>query len=166
SPPPRGAEGRRGGRAALHHRTGDARGGIVGRGATRDRPWRARGGGRAQRAALRDWDARCGARHRVRAGPGHRAWRRALVVTLPTVAALFAGVLLLTIATFILVASYNATVALRQRIDKAWSNIDVVLKQRHDQLPNLVQAVRGVMAFERDVLTGVARARAAYSPTA
>ena len=44
---------------------------------------------------------------------------------------------------FIVLSSYNAVVALRQRIDKAWSNIDVVLKQRHDQLPNLVAAVRG-----------------------
>lgn len=65
-----------------------------------------------------------------------------------------------------MLSSYNAVVALRQRIDKAWSNIDVALKQRHDQLPNLVAAVRGVMAFEQDVLTQVTRARAAYSPTA
>jgi LemA protein len=55
--------------------------------------------------------------------------------------------------------------ALRQRIDKAWANIDVVLKQRHDQLPALVSAVRGLMTFEQDVLGEVARARAAYSPT-
>jgi hypothetical protein len=56
--------------------------------------------------------------------------------------------------------------ALRQRIDKAWANIDVILKQRHDQLPALVAAVRGLMAFEQDVLTEVTRARAAYVPTA
>ena len=55
--------------------------------------------------------------------------------------------------------------ALRQRIDKAWANIDVVLKQRYDQLPALVAAVRGLLAFEQGVLTEVARARAAYSPT-
>ena len=67
---------------------------------------------------------------------------------------------------YIVLASYNAVVALRQRIDKAWSNIDVVLKQRHDQLPNLVAAVRGLMAYERDVLTRVTEARAAYVPTA
>ena len=67
---------------------------------------------------------------------------------------------------FIVLASYNAVVALRQRIDKAWANIDVVLKQRHDQLPNLVAAVRGLMAFEQDVLTEVTEARAAYAPTA
>ena len=86
-------------------------------------------------------------------------------MTPASVAALFAVGLLLLIVLFVVVTSYNAVMALRQRIDKAWSNIDVVLKQRHDQLPALVSAVRGVMAFEQDVLTEVARARAAYSPT-
>ena len=65
--------------------------------------------------------------------------------------------MLVAVVGFIVLASYNAVVALRQRIDKAWANIDVVLKQRHDQLPNLVAAVRGLMAFERDVLTEVTR---------
>jgi LemA protein len=87
-------------------------------------------------------------------------------VNFPALAAAFAAVLVVAIAGFIVLASYNAIVALRQRIDKAWSNIDVVLKQRHDQLPNLVAAVRDIMSFERDVLTEVTRARAAYSPTA
>jgi LemA protein len=73
--------------------------------------------------------------------------------------------LVVVIVGFIVVASYNAVMALRQRIDKAWSNIDVALKQRHDQLPALVAAVRGAMAFEQEVLSEVARARAAYSPT-
>ena len=82
-----------------------------------------------------------------------------------TFAALFAVVLVVVIVGFIVVASYNAVMALRQRIDKAWSNIDVALKQRHDQLPALVAAVRGAMAFEQEVLTEVTRARAAYSPT-
>ena len=81
------------------------------------------------------------------------------------IAATFALSLVALIVGFLLVATYNAVVALRQRIDKAWSNIDVVLKQRHDQLPALVAAVRGVLAFEQDTLTEVTRARAAYSPT-
>ena len=81
-------------------------------------------------------------------------------------AATFAVAVVLVVLTFIVVASYNAVVALRQRIDKAWANIDVVLKQRHDQLPNLVAAVRGLMAYERDVLTRVTEARAAYAPAA
>jgi LemA protein len=81
-------------------------------------------------------------------------------------AATFAVAVVLVVLGFIVVASYNAVVALRQRIDKAWANIDVVLKQRHDQLPNLVAAVRGLMAYEREVLTQVTEARAAYAPTA
>ena len=84
----------------------------------------------------------------------------------PTAAAIFAVVLVIAIGGFIVLTSYNAVVALRQRIDKAWANIDVVLKQRHDQLPNLVAAVRGLMTYERDVLTRVTEARAAYAPTA
>ena len=84
----------------------------------------------------------------------------------PELAAVFALVVVATVVGFIVVSSYNAVVALRQRIDKAWANIDVVLKQRHDQLPNLVAAVRGLMAYERAVLTRVTEARAAYSPTA
>ena len=81
------------------------------------------------------------------------------------VVAIFAVALLLVIVGFIGVTTYNAVMSLRQRIDKAWSNIDVVLKQRHDQLPALIDAVRGVMRFEQDVMTRVAQARAAYSPT-
>jgi LemA protein len=81
-------------------------------------------------------------------------------------AAMFAIGLLAVIVVYIGFATYNAIVALRLRIDKAWANIDVALKQRFDQLPNLVEAVRGVMAWEQSVLTEVAAARAAYQPTA
>ena len=81
-------------------------------------------------------------------------------------AGIFAVVVLVVVVGSMVVASYNAVVGLRQRSDKAWSNIDVVLKQRHDQLPNLVSAVRGLMSYERDVLTDVTEARAAYTPEA
>ncbi len=86
-------------------------------------------------------------------------------MTPASMVAAFAVGLVVAIVAFIVVANYNAVMALRQRIDKAWSNIDVALKQRHDQLPALVSAVRGVLAFEQQVLTEVAQARAAYSPT-
>jgi len=79
-------------------------------------------------------------------------------------AAGFAVGLVLLIAAFLLIATYNSIVALRKRIDKAWANIEVVLKQRHDELPNLVAAVRQLMAFEQDVLNEVTRLRAAWSP--
>jgi LemA protein len=82
-----------------------------------------------------------------------------------SLAAAFAVGLVLAIVMFLAITSYNAVMALRQRIDKAWANIDVLLKQRYDQLPALVSAVRGLLAFEQSVLTEVARARAAYSPT-
>ncbi|MFI5261504.1 MAG: LemA family protein [Candidatus Limnocylindrales bacterium] len=67
---------------------------------------------------------------------------------------------------FIVLSTYNDIVNLAQRIDKAWANIDVALKQRFDELPNLVIAVRGLMGFEQSVLEEVTRARAGYRPDA
>jgi LemA protein len=87
-------------------------------------------------------------------------------MTMVEFAAAFAVGLVLAIVVYLAVTTYNAVVGLRLRIDKAWSNIGVILKQRHDQLPNLVHAVRDVMAYERDVLTRVTEARAAYTPEA
>jgi LemA protein len=81
-------------------------------------------------------------------------------------AAAFAVGLVVAIVLFVVVATYNDVVALQRRIDKAWANIEVALQQRFDQLPALVDAVRGLMSFERDILTEVTAARAAYSPTA
>jgi LemA protein len=80
-------------------------------------------------------------------------------------AALFAIVLVVVVVGFVVISTYNAVVALRNRISKAWANIDVALKQRHDQLPNLVEAVRDVMAFEQDTLQAVTAARARYHDT-
>jgi LemA protein len=87
-------------------------------------------------------------------------------MTPAVMAAGFAVTVLVVIVAFLVVATYNDVVALQRRIDKAWANIGVVLQQRHDQLPALVDAVRGLMSFERDVLVAVTQARAAYSPTA
>jgi LemA protein len=81
-------------------------------------------------------------------------------------AALFAAGLLALVAAFLLVTTYNGVVALRTRIDKAWGNVQVALEQRHDQLAQLVAAVRDVMAFEQAVLGEVARQRARYAPDA
>ncbi|MEK6720848.1 MAG: LemA family protein [Chloroflexota bacterium] len=80
-------------------------------------------------------------------------------------AAWFGVAVVVVVVAFIVIATYNDVIALRQRVDKAWANIDVGLKQRHDQLPALIDAVRGVLAFERNTLTEVTRLRAAYSPT-
>jgi LemA protein len=79
-------------------------------------------------------------------------------------AAMFAILVLVVTIVVFLVTTYNAVVAMGQRIDKAWANIDVILKQRHDELPRLVEAVRGLMGFERDVLEEVTALRAGYRP--
>src|ERR1700692_4620569 len=56
--------------------------------------------------------------------------------------------------------SYNRLVSLRNQVDNSWRQIDVQLKRRHDLIPNLVEAVKGYMQFERDTLTQVVEARA------
>ena len=56
---------------------------------------------------------------------------------------------------------YNELVGLRNENDRAWANIDVLLKQRHDEIPNLVSCVGGYMDHERETLEAVARARTA-----
>ncbi|TAL06645.1 MAG: LemA family protein [Chloroflexota bacterium] len=79
------------------------------------------------------------------------------------VAAIFSFLLVFVVVGFLLVATYNSVITLAQQASKAWANIDVALKQRHDELPNLVEAVKGLMAFERETLTRVTQLRAAYS---
>ncbi len=79
------------------------------------------------------------------------------------VAAWFALVVVLFVAGFLGLVTYNAIVGLVTRIDRAWANIDVALRQRHDELPNLVNAVRDVMAYEQETLARVTAARNAYS---
>ena len=60
----------------------------------------------------------------------------------------------------VVVGIYNGLVTRRNRIDEALGQIEVQLKRRHDLIPNLVQAVKGYMGFEQDVLTRVTEARA------
>jgi LemA protein len=74
-----------------------------------------------------------------------------------------AGLLLLVLiaaAAIWAVASYNRLVSLRNQVENGWRQIDVQLKRRHDLIPNLVNAVRGSMEFERETLTAVMDARA------
>ncbi len=82
-----------------------------------------------------------------------------------SVAAL-AILLLAAAALVVLLTTYNGVVAMQRRVDKAWANVDVALQQRHDELPNLVEAVRDGMAYERSVLEEVTRARSGYEPGA
>ena len=59
-----------------------------------------------------------------------------------------------------LILIYNGLVRQRNRIDNAWSQIDVQLKRRYDLIPNLVETVKGYAAHERQVFENVTQARA------
>jgi LemA protein len=57
------------------------------------------------------------------------------------------------------IATYNGLVAMRQRVNQAFADVDVQLKQRHDLVPNLVETVKGYAAHERGTLDEVVKAR-------
>jgi LemA protein len=57
---------------------------------------------------------------------------------------------------------YNGLIALKNDIDKSWANIDVLLKQRHDELTKLLDVTKGYADFERDTLTKITQARSQY----
>ena len=61
-----------------------------------------------------------------------------------------------------LISIYNALVRMRNNISKSWANIDVILKQRSDELPKLVDSVKGYMKHEEGVLTKVTEARTKF----
>jgi LemA protein len=74
-------------------------------------------------------------------------------------------VIVVIIATYAVV-TYNSLVSRKNQVDNSWRQVDVQLKRRHDLIPNLVEAVKGYMQFERETLTQVveARGRAVSAP--
>ena len=60
------------------------------------------------------------------------------------------------------VTIYNSLVRLRNDLDKAWANIDVLLKQRHDELPKLIDTCKGYMQYEQQTLLLITQARTAF----
>ncbi|MEW7979496.1 MAG: LemA family protein [Candidatus Sedimenticola endophacoides] len=64
---------------------------------------------------------------------------------------------------FYAIAIYNALVSLKHAVTKAWANIDVLLKQRHDELPKLVETCKQYMQYEQETLERVMQARGAVS---
>jgi LemA protein len=60
-----------------------------------------------------------------------------------------------------LIGMYNGFVRLKNNIEKAWSNIEVLLKQRSDELPKLIASVKGYMKHEKTVLEELTKARTA-----
>jgi LemA protein len=81
----------------------------------------------------------------VAGGNGATLW-----VVLGVIAAAVVGGILL----------YNQLIAMEVRCDNAWSDIDVQLKRRHDLIPNIVEAVKGYVGYEKGTLEAVVSARA------
>lgn len=72
---------------------------------------------------------------------------------------LFIAGLLICVFVAWLVTIFNSLIQLRKNIDKTWSNIDVLLKQRHDELTKLLPTVEKYMQFEQNILTRLTEAR-------
>ena len=62
-----------------------------------------------------------------------------------------------------IISIYNGLVSSRQKVDNAWSQIDVQLQRRFDLIPNLIESVKGYMKHESDVLTKVTELRTAWA---
>jgi LemA protein len=71
------------------------------------------------------------------------------------------SVVLVVIVYFVMI--YNNLVQIKHNVTKAWANIDVLLKQRHDELPKLIETCKQYMKFEQDTLTKVMEARSRVS---
>lgn len=76
------------------------------------------------------------------------------------------GIILLVVLVVVLayfVMLYNQLVQIKHNVSKSWANIDVLLKQRHDELPKLVETCKQYMQFEQETLTRVMQARSNVS---
>lgn len=71
--------------------------------------------------------------------------------------------IVIAIALFYLVSVYNGLVEVKNAVSKAWANIDVLLKQRHDELPKLIDTCKQYMQHEQETLERVIQARARVS---
>ena len=65
-----------------------------------------------------------------------------------------------------LISIYNSLVQVRNNVEKAWKNIDVLLQQRHDELPKLVDSCKGYMQHEKSLLESIVKLRTGYGEVA
>lgn len=71
----------------------------------------------------------------------------------------FVVILILIIFVGLFIGVYNSLIRLKNNIEKAWSNIDVLLKQRSDELPKLIDTVKGYVKHEKSLLENLTKAR-------
>lgn len=69
-------------------------------------------------------------------------------------------IIVLAVVAVAIIAMYNGLIKLKNRVDEAWSDIDVQLKRRYDLIPNLVNTVKGYAAHEKELFEKVTEARA------
>jgi LemA protein len=74
---------------------------------------------------------------------------------------IFIGVVLIGFG-FVALNVYNGLVSLRNQVERAWANIDVILKQRFDEIPQLVQVIEQYTGYEAGILKELAEARSHY----
>lgn len=79
-----------------------------------------------------------------------------------TVAIILAVILTITVISF-LINLYNRLVMLKFNVEKAYGNIDIILKQRADEIPNLVSVAKQFMNYEKDILTKLTELRTFYN---
>ena len=73
------------------------------------------------------------------------------------------AVILVVVGIFLyFITIYNSLVRLRNDMDKAWANIDVLLKQRHDELPKLIETCKGYMQYEQKTFQMIVEARTSF----
>ena len=82
---------------------------------------------------------------------------------------MIAGFLVLGVVIFLVlicfgyfIGIYNGLIRLKNNLKKAWANIDVLLKQRHDELPKLIEVCKGYMTYEKGLLETITKARSIY----
>ena len=68
-------------------------------------------------------------------------------------------VIILIVLVLAIISMYNGLIRLKNRVDEAWSDIDVQLKRRYDLIPNLIEAVKGYASHEKETLERVVQAR-------
>ncbi len=78
-----------------------------------------------------------------------------------TIVLIFVGLVLVGLM-FMGIGIYNGLISLRRQVERAWSNIDVILKQRFDEIPQLVQVIEQYAGYEAGLLQKLAEARQHY----
>jgi len=73
----------------------------------------------------------------------------------------FSFILLIVIGSIYWAVLFNSLILLKNNVRKAWANIDVLLKQRSDLIPNLVETVKGYMKYEKGLFEEITKARTA-----